>query len=303
MIDGGTSMVGLLGWPVEHSLSPAMHNAAFDALGMNWRYVPLPVRPGQVPAAVRGLRVLGFVGANVTVPHKEAALAAADEVHPTAQALGAVNTLVISRAETRPARVEGHNTDAQGFIAALRCAGYDPKAGGTSVVVGAGGAARAIVFGLLLQGEGEVVVLNRSRRRALQLISELGSRCDCRSRLRGSELTRDALVDEVRQAELLVNATTVGMWPGPDASIWPDTVRLPSGLTVFDLVYNPLQTMLLRQARAAGATAVDGLEMLVQQGVLAFGLWTHHQHEPKEVASLMRSACAAQMYSQRGGLC
>jgi shikimate dehydrogenase len=295
VVDGSTSLVGLIGWPVEHSLSPAMHNAAFDGVGLNWRYVPLRVRPGQMPAAVRGLGALGFVGANVTVPHKQAALTLADDVDATARALGAVNTLVIGRPEGKRASIAGHNTDADGFIWALRAAGYDPRAHGSAVVVGAGGAARAIVYGLLSDGNGDIVVLNRTLPRAQRLCADVGSGSGWRRRLRAAALTHDTLVEEVRKADLLVNATTVGMWPDSAASIWPAGVRLPARVAVFDLVYNPLETLLLRQARASGAGAIDGLEMLIQQGALAFGLWTDHRYDHVRVADLMRDACRLAM--------
>lgn len=291
MIDGETTLVGVLGWPVEHSLSPAMHNAAFEALGLNWRYLPLPVRHGEVDAAVRGLTALGFRGANVTVPHKRAALAVADGVGPSAQALGAANTLVISRADDGSASVAAHNTDVPGFVVALRSGGYEPEACGTSVVVGAGGAARAVVFGLLSSGTGRILVLNRTVERAHELVSDLGGRHIWSRRLSALPLAPDTLVESARHASLLVNATTVGMWPNTAGSIWPDSAPLPPDLTVFDIVYNPLETKLLRQARASRALAIDGLEMLVQQGALAFDMWTRERHDLNEVAAVMRRTC------------
>jgi shikimate dehydrogenase len=189
MIDGHTQLVGLIGWPVEHTLSPAMHNAAFDALGLNWRYLPLPVPPGQVGAAVKGVAALGFRGANVTVPHKQAVMPVLDSIAPDAKSLGAVNTLVIERGEEGQVRIGGHNTDAQGFVGALRHGGFDPK-GKSAVVVGAGGGARAVVYGLLEAGAQEILMFDLELSRAQALVSDLGgvgTNCaHCRSRPRRS---------------------------------------------------------------------------------------------------------------------
>jgi shikimate dehydrogenase len=287
VVDGHTQLVGLIGWPVEHSLSPAMHNAAFDALELNWRYVPLPVPPGQIEAAVRGLIALSFRGANVTVPHKQAVMPVVDSIAPNATALGAVNTLVIGQRADGTPIIGGFNTDDKGFFDALRHGGFEIEERGHAIVVGAGGAARAVVFGLLWSGTGEIEVLNRTPERAQALVSDLGSRHDWSSRLRALPLTSKALIESTHAADLLVNATTVGMWPHVEGSIWPDGVPIPAHLTVFDLVYNPLETHLLRQARQSGAGAVDGLGMLVRQGALAFEMWTG-ESAPVEV---MHTTC------------
>lgn len=293
MIDGSTRLVGLLGWPVEHSLSPVMHNAAFDALGLPWRYVPLPVPPGQVEAAVRGLAALGFCGANVTVPHKRAVMPFLNSITPAAQALGAVNTLVIGRDEKGSTTISGHNTDSKGFVGALRRGGFEPEDGGNAIVVGAGGAARAVVFGLLWSGAGQILILNRTLERAEALVSDLSPQARSSSQLRALALTPETLVESARGADLVVNSTTVGMWPHIDDSIWPGEVAIPPHLTVFDLVYNPLETRLLRQARRPGARAIDGLGMLVRQGALAFDLWTNQGLDVTEIAALMRRAAEA----------
>jgi shikimate dehydrogenase len=284
-------LVGLIGWPVEHSLSPAMHNAAFEALGLNWRYVPLPVPPGQVKAAVRGLAALSFRGANVTVPHKQAVMSAVDSVGPSTRVLGAVNTLIVERRAAQAPTIGGYNTDDKGFVGALRQGGFEPRDRADAVVVGAGGAARAVVVGLLSSGTGQVAVLNRTPERARTLVADLGSRLECTGHLRALPLTTETLIEATRAADLLVNATTVGMWPRVDGSIWPEAAPLPPHLTVFDLVYNPLETRLLRQARRSGARAIDGLGMLVRQGALALDMWTNQGLDVDEIAQLMRAAC------------
>jgi len=287
VIDGRTQLVGLIGWPVEHSLSPAMHNAAFAALGLNWRYVPMPVRPGQVEAAIRGLAALGFRGVNVTVPHKQAVMAVCDTLADNAQQIGAVNTVLVERRTDGLPGIHGHNTDDQGFVRALQHSDFGSTEGWHAVIVGAGGAARAVVYGLLAMDCAEVIVLNRTWERARSLVAELSRHSDWAPHLQAQAFTSEALMECARKADLLVNATSVGMLPHVDESIWPDIVSLPGHLTVVDLVYNPPETRLLQQARQAGARPIGGLEMLVQQGTLAFELWTGLA-PPVEV---MRVAC------------
>ena len=284
-LNGQTQLVGLIGWPVEHSLSPAMHNAAFDALQLNWRYVPLPVAPEAVRRAVDGLAALGFRGANVTVPHKRAVMNRLDEIAPDARSFGAVNTLVVEReSDVRPA-LRGDNTDYAGFVQALRQDGFEPT-GKRALVVGAGGAARAVVFGLLKAEIAAVTVLNRTPARAERLVADLAPFGE-RTPLDPLGLTDERLIESARRSDLLVNTTPVGMWPHVERSIWPAEVAMPPSMTVFDLVYNPLETRLLRQARAAGARAIDGLGMLVTQGALSFEMWTGRE-APIEV---MRETC------------
>jgi shikimate dehydrogenase len=286
-MDGQTTLVGVMGWPIAHSLSPAMHNAAFEALGMNWAYVPMPVRPGEVGAAVAGLRALGFRGCNVTVPHKEAVIPHLDCLPPRVARFGAVNTLIFDRlppgagGEPGPGAdcgayggctLTGENTDVQGFVRALRKEGYDPT-GRRALIVGAGGAARGVIYGLCGAGAASVTVLNRTPERAQALVDDLASSAG-ETVLRAGALTPASLQREAGQAELLVQSTTVGMWPHTDASIWPEGAPLPAHLAVCDLVYRPIETRLLRQARQAGATAFDGLGMLIAQGALSFEMWT-----------------------------
>ncbi len=284
-IDASTELVGVMGWPVKHSLSPAMHNAALRALGLNLCYVALPVRPDALNAAVRGLTAMHFRGCNVTVPHKSAIISLLDRIDPDAQALGAVNTLVTSRSDKAAAHIAGYNTDVAGFLGALSQHGFDPRERNI-VIVGAGGAARGVTYALLSAGANRVVVLNRTHSRAKKLISDLAD-----SRLRAGLLTAESLIETARGSDLLVNATTVGMWPHIEGSIWPEDALIPRNLVVYDLVYNPLETRLLRQARRDGAQAVDGLGMLAQQGALALDLWTEQSLDVDEIATWMRDVC------------
>ena len=264
-ITGYTRLVGVIGWPVEHSLSPAMHNAAFAALELDWAYLPLPVYPDHLAEAVRGLRGLGFAGANVTVPHKRAVMAHLDDVSHTAQVIGAVNTIIV-----RDGSFYGDNTDAAGFIASLQEVGFEPE-GTYCALLGAGGAARAVAHALADAGALQIGIYNRSFGHARDL-------CQDMAKFHPDVRFEPASIDDVsvirEDTDLLVNATSVGMWPHTEASPWPGTLPIPGHLTVCDLVYNPQETLFLTQARSVGAEIVGGLGMLVHQGAAAFELWT-----------------------------
>lgn len=299
-IDGQTTLVGVMGWPVAHSLSPAMHNAAVRRLGLNWRYLPLAVHPDRLAEAVAGAAALGFRGFNVTVPHKQAVLDHLDVIAPGAAAVGAVNTVVVDRS-ARGLKLKGHNTDVPGFLDALREGGFEPAGGGKAVVVGAGGASRAVVYGLATAGMDRIVILNRTGARAEQLASDLREVVVGRGALRASSLDPETLLVEASDADLLVNATTVGMWPESEASVWPANAPFPEQLTVYDLVYNPLETCLLRQARRFGARAIDGLGMLARQGALALAKWLDGALDVDDVAAEMRHACVQRLRGRRLG--
>jgi shikimate dehydrogenase len=266
-----------------------MHNAVLRALGLDWCYVPLPVRPGAVDEALRGIAALGFRGANVTVPHKRAVMASLDEITPAAAVVGAVNTIVVTQDQRGVPTMRGHNTDVQGFLGSLRAGGFEPASAECAVVLGAGGAARAVVYALLTTAVGAVIVLNRSRERAEGLVSDLLAAGVAIDRVRALGLDERTLLATVPAADLLVNATTVGMWPRSDASIWPEAVPLPARLTVYDLVYNPLETRLLAQARRSGAKAIDGLGMLARQGALALELWLGEPLDTELITAQMRT--------------
>jgi shikimate dehydrogenase len=253
--------LGVLGWPVAHSRSPAMHNAALAALGLDaWRYQALPVPPDLLAETVRGLPGAGFAGANVTVPHKQAALALADEPTARAAAIGAANTLTF----TAGGAIEADNTDAPGLLAALP----EPPRGRRALILGAGGGARAVAWALREAGASEVLVFNRTRERAEALAADLGV----------------AVSDEPVAADLLVNCTTVGL---DDADAMP-AVDVSAYGCVVDLVYREGGTALVRAARAAGIPTVDGLEVLVRQGALSLERWTGRE-APLDV---MRAAAA-----------
>ncbi len=278
-LTGHTRIVGVIGWPIEHSVSPPMHNAAFRALGLDWCYVPFPVRPEHVREALMGARALGLKGLNATIPHKQALLSLMDDLTPEARAIGAVNTVIL-----RDERMIGHNTDAAGFLRALREAGFTPE-GRFALVLGAGGAARAVVYALCSVGA-QVVILNRTVSRA-RALADAFSQMIPNAHLAADALDQETLARVCRQAQLIVNTTPLGMWPQVDASPWPEEIAFPQQAFLFDLIYNPRETRLMRQARAVGAEAVDGLGMLVHQGAEAFYLWSGVQ-PPTEV---MYAAC------------
>jgi shikimate dehydrogenase len=279
-LSGKTALVGLIGWPVSHSLSPAMHNRAFAELGLDWAYVPLPVQPNNVRQAIKGLAALSFVGANVTVPHKQAVMRYMDELSEAARITGAVNTIHI-----KAGKFYGLNTDASGFLNALKEAGHDPR-GLRVAVLGAGGAARAVVYALARAEAASITILNRTAKRAAFLVDDLAETFP-ESHLRCEPLSQSALLALHNQIDLVVNTTSLGMTPQHNTSPWPAEVPILSHQLFYDLVYNPLETRFLRQARLAGVATIDGLGMLVHQGAAAFECWTG-QAAPVQV---MRQAC------------
>lgn len=253
--------LGVFGWPVAHSRSPAMHGAALEALGLtHWTYGALPVPPDRAPAAFAALAAAGHAGANVTIPHKHAALEAADVLTPAAREIGAANTLTV----LADGRLEADNTDAPGLIDAL---GANP-AGRTALVLGAGGSARACAWALRRAGCSRVAVWNRTAARATELADDLGV----------------GAVEEAFAADVLVNCTSVGLHdPAGTFDLLPvSATGLADHATVVDLVYRPGGTPLLHAAASAGCTTVDGLSVLVAQGARSLERWTGRE-APRDV--------------------
>jgi shikimate dehydrogenase len=248
-----TKTVGLIGWPVEHSRSPAMHNSAFAALGLDWRYILLPTPPDQVETCVARIRAGELQGANVTIPHKQAVIRFLDEIDPAAQAVGAVNTIV-----RRADRLIGFNTDTLGFKRALIETGVAVK-DQPCAVLGAGGSARAVVYVLHELGA-HITIYARDVAKARAVHAD--------------SRPLDALAEIDPATRLIVNTTPVGLSPNIDASPWPADVPLPAGALIFDLLNNPPRTRLMQQAEQAGLRTVNGWGMLVYQGAAAFEKWT-----------------------------
>lgn len=258
-VTGTTRLAAVIGSPVRHSLSPTIHNAAFAAAGLDWVYLAFDVAPGEAVGALGAMRVLGIDGLSVTMPHKADVAAGVDTCSAEAERLGAVNCVV---REGR--RLVGHNTDGAGFVDSLRDEGVDP-AGRTAAVVGAGGAARAVIAALASAGASRVVVVNRTPARAHVAAGLAGAV--------GEVATSAAVLAAV---DIVVNATSVGMsGTGAGAGALPFDVELVRpGQVVADLVYQPVETALLAAARARGAVPVGGVGMLLHQAARAFALWT-----------------------------
>ncbi len=267
-----TKTVGLIGYPVEHSLSPAMHNAAFTQLGLTYKYVLLPTPPGELEPLVHKYVKAGIAGWNVTVPHKEEMVSLLDEMSDDVRAIGACNTVRVEGG-----RLHGFNTDSTGFMRGLEEAG-GIGAESRVIVLGAGGAARGVAWALRRAGH-EVIILSRKPEQASALAGALGAY--------SGPLDRMTLESALEGAALLVNCTPAGMWPDIGRSALPDDVRLPANMLVYDLVYRPRPTLMLQKAAEAGCRTQDGLAMLVYQGATAFELWTGRV-APVET---MRKAC------------
>jgi len=272
-VDAKTQLVTLLGHPVEHSLSPRIHNAAFRAQGINAVYVATPVRPEALSEAVEGLRALQFLGANVTVPHKEAVRPLLDEVTDRAAAVGAVNTIVRTERDDGHDALRGDNTDVEGFLTPLEAEVGSAAEEQPMLVFGAGGAARAAVYGLLDRYAPErLTVVARRPEQAEALVADLGG-YDPQDALRTA--TFDEAAPAVRQSRLLVNATPLGMAPDRRGQTpWPDVEAIGPEHVAYDLVYTPEETRFLREAAERGAGTIGGLDMLVEQAAAAYRQWT-----------------------------
>ncbi|WP_314605170.1 shikimate dehydrogenase [Pseudoramibacter alactolyticus] len=266
-IDGATRLIGLLGSPVAHSKSPAIHNAAFAATGVNAAYLAFEVAPEKLAAAAAGLVALGAAGWNVTMPHKTAMAALCDELSPAARIVGAVNTVVV-----QDGRMTGHITDGSGFTAALTDRGFNP-AGKQVALFGAGGAARAAAVQLALDGAAQLVIFNRTVAKARMLAETIAAETGCAARAYALDDV-EALRAAVTEADLVINGTKLGMAPYPETCVLPDARWLARRPVVADFVYNPVQTRLLAMAAAAGCPTLDGLAMLLWQGAQTFALWT-----------------------------
>jgi shikimate dehydrogenase len=274
VVSGKTMVCGLIGDPVEHSMSPVMHNAAFEKVGLDYVYVTFKVKPEEVGESIEGMRALNIKGLNVTIPHKVTVLQFLDRLDHLAEKIAAVNTIVNDNGV-----LTGYNTDGAGLLQALLEKGVEPKRKNI-VILGAGGASRAISFTLADRGA-HLVILNRFLE--LDWAKELASRISqiFSQEVKALELNRENLAGVLDKADILVNATSVGMSPDTDGTP-VDADLLRPGLVVFDAVYNPIKTRLLGEAETAGAKTISGLDMLVWQGVLAFEKWTG-QKAPAEL--------------------
>ncbi|WP_392351208.1 shikimate dehydrogenase [Parasynechococcus sp.] len=285
MINGGTGLVGLLGHPVKHSLSPVMHNAALQAMERNWRYLALPCSEERLAAVLEGLHAVGCHGLNVTIPHKQTVAALCRDLSPLAQRLGAVNTLI----PRDDGGWHGHNTDVEGFLAPLGA--RDNWAGRHAVVIGYGGSAKAVVAGLQSLNLATITLVGR---RATGLDGFLKGMATADAPLRSCLDSDPALTTAIAHADLIVNTTPVGMNQHDEAGAIPLGkelwTQLPTQATLYDLIYTPRPTPWLQYGHGRGHRCIDGLEMLVQQGAASLRLWSHSDTVPVET---MRSAAEA----------
>ena len=269
-ITGKTRLTGLLGSPVAHSISPQMHNAAFRHLGLDYVYLAFDVKPEQLKDAVLGLKAAGICGFNLTMPLKVHILPLLDELTPAARLADAVNTVIV-----KDGKLIGHNTDGIGYMRSVTDAGFD-IIGKKMTLLGAGGAATAICVQAALDGVSSIDMYKRKNAswdRTLQFCQKIMTETGCPIRLRDIS-DKDALADSIADSAILTNATNVGMAPDTNASPIPDAAMLPKELIVSDIIYNPRQTLLLKQASEAGCPHFNGLYMLLYQGAAAFTCWT-----------------------------
>ncbi|HET8580302.1 MAG TPA: shikimate dehydrogenase [Nitrospiraceae bacterium] len=264
-INAQTKLCGVLGNPVEHSLSPAIHNAAFQKLGLNFVYMAFRVE--DLAGAIRGIRALGNVrGFSVTIPHKVAVLPYLDEVEKTAQNIGSVNTIVVEND-----KLIGYNTDASGALLALQNAGVSLK-GQNVLMLGSGGAARAIAFALGADaGVAVLTILGIDEQERCGLVKDLRAKTSLH--VEEGLISEETLRRSLKDGQILLHCTPVGMHPKVDETCVPGSLHNPN-LTVMDIVYNPLETRLLREAKAAGCRTIRGLEMFLNQAIAQFELWT-----------------------------
>ena len=258
-------LIGLFGYPVEHSLSPAMHNAAFQALGLPFKYVPVKTPPEELPARVEQCVQEGFAGWNITVPHKQSIIPLLNEMSDEVLAIGACNTVKV-----RNGQLMGFNTDTLGFVGGLREAGGIGESA-KAVLLGAGGSCRAVAWALARTGH-DLLILSRKPEQAAQLACALQEHVP--ARIEHGPLDTITINRALRDAELLVNCTPAGQHPNVDETPLPWGTTLPEHLLVYDLVYNPRPSKLLREAAQAGCRTQDGLSMLLYQGAASFEIWT-----------------------------
>ncbi len=263
MITGKTKLLGLIGDPVEHTLSPYMHNAAFKSLNLNYVYVPFHVKKNELKSAIGGARSLDIKGLNVTIPHKTEVMKYLDVLNVTAELIGAVNTIKFDD------KIKGYNTDGLGAVRAIEetINVKDKKV----VILGAGGASRAISFQIILSGAGKVIIANRTLEKAVILKKDLYEKLD--ANVEAIDLG-EKLKDELKDADILINTTPIGMYPNIHQKPLVTSEMMHENLIVNDIIYNPLETGILREAVKANAKTVTGVKMLIYQGIESFKIWT-----------------------------
>ncbi|PAX51109.1 shikimate dehydrogenase [Brunnivagina elsteri] len=278
MITGTTKLLGVIGHPVEHSLSPLMHNAAISQMGIDYVYLPFAIAPENLAAAIKGFEAIGVVGFSVTIPHKQAIMAFLSEISVLAEAIGAVNTVVRKNNQW-----VGTNTDVEGFIAPLRSQYNRDWSQTTAVILGNGGAARAVVAGCVQLGCAEIHVVGRNFAK-LETFRDSWANSSLKANLQTHQW--ELLPKLLPHADLLVNTTPIGMYPNiQESPLSEEEIEKlnPNSPIVYDLIYTPNPTKLLQQTQKIGAIAIDGLEMLVQQGAAALKIWCDRETIPVDI--------------------
>jgi len=268
----------VIGYPIEHSMSSIMHNTAIHELGLNYVYLAFNILPKSLKLAVEGIKTFNIIGINVTLPFKQKIMRYLDDIDPTAKKIGAVNVI-----KNDDGFLTGKNTDAEGGLKALINAGYTVS-GKNIMLLGAGGASRALTY-VLAKDANKTIIVNRTKKKAINLANDV--RKDLGIKIEGKEYRNNILKDESNKADILVNTTPIGMYPNVDKSPIPAEF-LHEDLIVFDIIYNPLETKLIKDATQKGCKTLGGLDMLVNQGVLAFEWWTNK----KPNSSLMKKKVA-----------
>jgi shikimate dehydrogenase len=263
-ISGKTRICGVIGDPIEHTLSPIMHNAAFNALKLDYSFIAFKVKPAELENAANGMRALNIRGLNVTMPHKSAILKFLDRVDLSAQIINSVNTVL-----NKESKLFGFNTDGVGALKALRENGVELK-GRKVLLLGAGGAARAIAYSMAKETD-ELAVLNRTLKPAQDLAKLLEKLAN--KKIFAGSLSPKEIQQNLQDSDILINATSIGMKPKAEESVVAPKLLRPN-LAVMDIVYNPMETKLVKEAQAAGAKVVSGVEMLIYQGAASFEIWT-----------------------------
>ena len=276
-----TKLAALVGWPVGHSVSPAMQNAAYEAMGIDGLYLPLQSPPESLTEGIRALETFGFMGCNVTIPHKKNVMELMDELDDSAKACGAVNTILF-----RDGKMKGFNTDGVGFVRGMREKGsFDPK-GKIGFIIGAGGAALGVAFALASAGTKTLLILNRTEATGVKLAAALNDKYPGIAEAYALNASNAAAA--LKRADYVVNTTQIGMSPKDDG-VPIDTSLLESRHFVSDVVYNPLETRLLKEAKAKGCATMNGIWMLVYQGIEAIRIWTGEEAD----AEIMCTAAVA----------
>jgi len=281
-INGKTKIIGIIGENIENSLSPLIHNQIILKHSLNFCYLPFQVTETNLDKTIQGIKALNIKGVNITFPYKEKVIEFLDELEESARRIGAVNTIVNNKGF-----LTGYNTDVIGFKKSLQEDGKFTIKGEKAVILGAGGAARAVVYALLEEGIEEISIFNRTLEKGEKIKQDLSSFFP-KSRISVFPLKRQHLKDKIEKAHLLVNTTSVGMEPRVDNTPLPDEKLFHPDLLVYDLIYHPAKTFFLRQAERVGANVINGLPMLVYQGIESFYLWTGLKPEGKEVLEIVR---------------